>query len=136
VLPPISIHSLGRSGIGEKRSVDGTPLGRPPSRPLDNPFRNHETAWDHNSAAQQLVGLSQEGPSRSGLQHERPVLLQPQPGKQTRATPAAHPVGDGLDLDDLQNFLSWDMYGFMEIGDAVSQNGFDDAKTQSSLTGI
>lgn len=73
--------------------------------------------WDRG-IAHQLGGLSKESPIRSGLQHERPVTMQP-PRRSAQATRAVY---DGLDLDDLQNFLSWDMYGIRDMGDLVSND--------------
>lgn len=63
---------------------------------------------------------------RSSLQHERPVPLQP-----LRKNALAQPMCDALDLDDLQNFLSWDMYGIMEMGGSVSNEDMDDSVSQS-----
>ncbi|KAK0388456.1 hypothetical protein NLU13_4700 [Sarocladium strictum] len=126
-LPPYPvIPALGRSGVGEKHSLDGQPLGP------------HETAWDHQSAAQQLVGLSQEAPQRStGLQHERPVPIPQIPAmtaEDTVVTTVPQTPGyvlEALDVDDLQNFFPWDLHGLMEIGEAMSQNGTEDAQSQS-----
>lgn len=76
------------------------------------------------------MGLSQDAPpARSGLQHERPVSVQ----LPARGGPAAgqQPMCEGLDLDDLQSFLSWDMYGIMEMGGGVSNNDMDDSVSQS-----
>jgi hypothetical protein len=39
-------------------------------------------------------------------------------------------VGESLDADDLQNFFPWDLHGLMEIGEAMSQNGTEDGKSQ------
>lgn len=79
------------------------------------------------SAAQQLAGLSQDTTTslRSGLQHERPVAVQQPMAVQRRAAPAA-PMYEALDLDDLQNFLSWDMYGIRDMGDPITEEGTDD----------
>lgn len=38
---------------------------------------------------------------------------------------------EALDLDDLQNFLSWDMYGIRDMGDPVSEEAADDVTMQS-----
>lgn len=126
-LPPYpQIPGLGRSGVGEKHSLDGQPLGP------------HETAWDHNHAAQQLVGLSQEGPQHtSGLQHERPVPTTqilpniPMDLDVTMINQAPMMMGNALDVDDLQNLFPWDLYGLMEIGEAMSQNGTEDGRSQA-----
>jgi hypothetical protein len=40
-------------------------------------------------------------------------------------------LGDALDVDDLQNFFPWDLHALMEIGEAMSQNGTEDGRSQS-----
>lgn len=32
-------------------------------------------------------------------------------------------LGDALDLEELQNFLSWDIYGIMDLGETISASG-------------
>ncbi|EHK17645.1 uncharacterized protein TRIVIDRAFT_42822 [Trichoderma virens Gv29-8] len=93
------------------------------------------SVWDRNNAAQQLVGLSQDGliSSRSGLQHEQPVptaLPQP-PQVQSKWGGPIQPMCEALDLDDLQNFLSWDMYGIMDMGDPIPDDGVDEIAMSS-----
>lgn len=39
---------------------------------------------------------------------------------------ASQPMCDGLDIEDLQNNLSWDMYGIMEISETVSNLGTEE----------
>lgn len=93
-------------------------------------------SWDHMNAAHQLAGLgsSSQDPIaisgstpivRSGLQHERPVAMQQPPPAPRRPAPAA-PMYEALDLDDLQNFLSWDMYGIRDMGDPIIDEGMPD----------
>jgi hypothetical protein len=38
---------------------------------------------------------------------------------------------DALELEDLQNFLSWDMHGIMEISDSISNLGTEDTTIPS-----
>ena len=38
---------------------------------------------------------------------------------------------EALDLDDLQNFLSWDMYGIRDMGDPITDEGVDDLSMQA-----
>jgi hypothetical protein len=40
-------------------------------------------------------------------------------------------MGNALDVDDLQNLFPWDLYGLMEIGEAMSQNGTEDGRSQA-----
>lgn len=49
----------------------------------------------------------------------------------TTAAQAQGLVGDVLDVDDLQNFFPWDLYGLMEIGEVMSQNGTEDGRSNS-----
>ncbi|KAG5920268.1 hypothetical protein E4U61_008022 [Claviceps capensis] len=92
-----------------------------------NPHAGGPASWDGTSVAYPRPSLGQEVPLKPSLQHERPV-------------PNAHPHGkaipgksmcDALDLDDLQNFLSWDMYGIIEMGGSVSNEDMDDSVSQS-----
>lgn len=123
VLPSISLHSLARTGVGARRAADREAGVRGLSWATDNPSSSPAT-WDRTSAAQQLVGLSQDGFMRSGLQHERPV---PPPLPQKPMTMLGQqPMCEALDLDDLQNFLSWDMYGIMDMGDPIPDDVAED----------
>ena len=72
-----------------------------------NPNAGGPETWDGTSAGNALTKAKQS------LQHERPVPESPTP------------LCEALDLDDLQNFLSWDMYGIMEIGGSVSNADMD-----------
>lgn len=129
VLPPLSLHNLAQAS---KRHGDRSSGGHNQNWSSESPkigTPNGGGQWDRTSAAQQLVGLSKDAPARSGLQHERPVALQPPP--KMGPPPAAQPIYDALDLDDLQNYLSWDMYGIMEISDTVSNVGTEVTGLQS-----
>lgn len=41
------------------------------------------------------------------------------------ATPSAHMGDHVVDLSDLQNYLSWDMYGIMEMKDSGLKAGIE-----------
>ncbi|KAG8407564.1 hypothetical protein J3458_020316 [Metarhizium acridum] len=126
-LPPLSLHSLARSGTTESGGLDGDAAAPTASWSTQNPHAGGPASWDGTSAAaHQLVGLSQEQSVRSSLQHERPVPLHP-----LRKFGATQPMCNALDLDDLQSFLSWDMYGIMEMGGSVSNEDMDDSVSQS-----
>lgn len=132
MLPSISLHSLARTGIATRRAADRASGVRGLSWSAESPSSG---TWDRNNAAQQLVGLSQDGPasSRSGLQHEQPVptaLPQPPPVQAKWGGPI-QPMFEALDLDDLQNFLSWDMYGIMDMGDPIPDDGADEIGMRS-----
>lgn len=132
-LPSISLHSLARTGIATRRAADRASGVRGLSWSAESPGA---AVWDRNTAAQQLVGLSQDvlTSSRSGLQHEQPVpTALPQlssPALSKRNAPT-QPMCEALDLDDLQNFLSWDMYGIMDMGDPVPDDGPEDMTMRS-----
>ncbi|OAA47225.1 Fungal transcriptional regulatory protein [Beauveria brongniartii RCEF 3172] len=114
-LPSISLHSLARTGVGARRAADRSSASTPGmtwSAPSASPASS--TSWDHVNAAHQLAGLSQD---------------QPVPSPR-RPAPAA-PMYEALDLDDLQNFLSWDMYGIRDMGDPITDEGVDDLSMQA-----
>jgi hypothetical protein len=132
-LPSISLHSLARTGIATRRAADRATGVRGLSWSAETPGA---AAWDRNNAAQQLVGLSQDvlTSSRSGLQHEQPVptaLPQLSPPTYPKRNAPTQPMCEALDLDDLQNFLSWDMYGIMDMGDPLPDDGPEDMTMRS-----
>lgn len=133
MLPSISLHSLARTGIATRRAADRASGVRGLSWSAESPSSG---VWDRNNAAQQLVGLSQDGlaaSSRSGLQHEQPVpsALPQTPQAYAKLGGPIQPICQTLDLDDLQNFLSWDMYGIMDMGDPVPDDGPEDMTMRS-----
>ncbi|KAG6122890.1 hypothetical protein E4U14_003764 [Claviceps sp. LM454 group G7] len=93
-----------------------------------NPHAGGPASWDGTSLVHPRSNLSQEVPLKPSLQHERPVRANQHPhGKAISGNSMCH----ALDLDDLQNFLSWDMYGIIEMGGSVSNEDMDDAVSQS-----
>ncbi|KAG6007069.1 hypothetical protein E4U54_000067 [Claviceps lovelessii] len=123
-LPPVAVHP----GVGEPTvMVDGeVAASRSSSFSTQNPHAGGPASWDGTSmAAHQRLGVGQELSVKSSLQHERPV-----PNPHRKAVPV-QPMCDALDLDDLQNFLSWDMYGIMEMGGSVSNEDMEDSVSQS-----
>ncbi|ODA82648.1 hypothetical protein RJ55_01156 [Drechmeria coniospora] len=128
LLPPL--HALapdGSKGHGDDSLSDAS------SWSAVNP-NGADGSGDGTSVA--LVGRHQEVTApRCSLQHERPVPASMQPPPQ-RIMPVASeqpqlPMCGALDLDDLQSFLRWDMYGIMEIGGGVSNEDMDDSAPPS-----
>ncbi|PHH60613.1 hypothetical protein CDD81_1403 [Ophiocordyceps australis] len=122
MLPSITLHPMAGSEAGGKRTDDEAVVPNISGWSTVNPNAGNggPASWDGTSmTAHQLVGLSQEVSTGPSLQHERPVGIEP---------PA--PLCEALDLDDLQNFLSWDMYGIMEMGGGVSNEDMDDSVSQ------
>ncbi|KAK7421828.1 hypothetical protein QQZ08_009773 [Neonectria magnoliae] len=74
-------------------------------------------------AGRRLPGSLDESPARSGLQHEQPVGLRTPPA--TMTTSSAYMRDHAVDLSDLQNYLSWDMYGIMEMSDSGLKAGIE-----------
>ncbi|KAF4980480.1 hypothetical protein FZEAL_3525 [Fusarium zealandicum] len=66
------------------------------------------------------AGQPEETPARSELRHEQPVPLRTPPGTLT-----SHMDHQAVDLSDLQNYLSWDMYGIMEMSEAGLKAGIE-----------
>ena len=73
-----------------------------------------------NRTKRQLPRL-RDTPASSGLQHEQPVGTRTPPG----AGPSAHMGDHAVDLSDLQNYLSWDMYGIMEMNETGLKAGIE-----------
>ncbi|KAG5665697.1 hypothetical protein KAF25_009822 [Fusarium avenaceum] len=62
----------------------------------------------------------EETPARSKLQHEQPVSQRTPPGATT-----SYMDHKAVDLSDLQNYLTWDMYGIMEMSDNGLKAGIE-----------
>lgn len=62
----------------------------------------------------------EETPARSKLQHEQPVSQRTPPVATT-----SHMDHQAVDLSDLQNYLSWDMYGIMEMSEKGLKAGIE-----------
>ncbi|KAK7419423.1 hypothetical protein QQX98_003375 [Neonectria punicea] len=77
----------------------------------------------NRAAGRRLPGSLDESPARSGLQHEQPVALRTPPA--TMTTSSAYMRDHAVDLSDLQNYLSWDMYGIMEMSDSGLKAGIE-----------
>ncbi|KPM34860.1 hypothetical protein AK830_g11721 [Neonectria ditissima] len=75
------------------------------------------------AAGRRLPGSLDDTPARSGLQHEQPVGLRTPPANM--ATSSAYMRDHAVDLSDLQNYLSWDMYGIMEMSDSGLKAGIE-----------
>ncbi|KAH7144551.1 fungal-specific transcription factor domain-containing protein [Dactylonectria estremocensis] len=90
--------------MSDTESISPT-LGRPPGRVLPNSL--------------------DEIPSRSGLQHEQPVGLRTPPATTTTTASSSYMRDHAVDLSDLQNYLSWDMYGIMEMSDSGLKAGIE-----------
>lgn len=81
-------------------------------------------------ASRRLPSTLEDTPAQSGQQHEQPVGLRSPPGNPITAHMANHAV----DLSDLQNYLSWDMYGIMEMSDSGLKAGIE-GNSMPSWTG-
>jgi hypothetical protein len=93
--------------------------------------------WDQTSAAQQLVGLKQDSSastiSRQQQRRQHSSQSQSPPHRQQHQQHRKHqPICEALDLEDLQNFVSWDIHGIIDISDTVSASNHDDEAKMSS----
>ncbi|KJZ74777.1 hypothetical protein HIM_05894 [Hirsutella minnesotensis 3608] len=134
LMAPLSLSALDGGAVdGEKRPGDESPGTGTAGWSTVNPNAGNggSASWDGTSlAAHQLIGLSQDVPVRSSLQHERPVAMPLLPRGAPMTAASAQLMCEALDLDDLQNFLSWDMYGIMEMGGGISNEDMDDSVSQ------
>ncbi|KAK5997596.1 putative transcriptional regulatory protein [Cladobotryum mycophilum] len=133
-LPSISLHSLARTGVATRRAADRAAGLRGLSWTTDGP--NASTTWDRPNTMPTTPAQDAFLRTSAGLQHERPV---PTPHHLSRDLPmgqaAMQPMCEALDLDDLQNFLSWDMYGIMEMGDPLQDDGMEEIGLQQPWIG-
>lgn len=105
---PLALYKLARKELVENQGVDRNTWAR---------------GAESVSPSLQRAGRPslRDTPTRSGLQHEQLVSVHTPTG----LTPGAH-MGDGaVDLSDLQNYLSWDMYGIMEVGASGLKAGIE-----------
>ncbi|KAG5942303.1 hypothetical protein E4U59_001189 [Claviceps monticola] len=140
LLPPLLLPSLAHPTaranssagveVDEPRAVSKAVAARNTSSTssfsTQNPHAGGPASWDGTSVAYPRPNLSKEI-LKPSLQHERPAL---NPHPHGKAIPGKS-MCDALDLDDLQNFLSWDMYGIIEMGGSVSNEVMDDSVSQS-----
>ncbi|KAG6047600.1 hypothetical protein E4U39_000288 [Claviceps sp. Clav50 group G5] len=136
VLPSLPVYPGAGAGAGagveadELRAVASRNTGSASSFSTQNPHAGGPASWDGTSVAHPRPNLSQEvPPKKPSLQHERPVLNSHH-DPHGEAIPG-NSMCDALDLDDLQNFLSWDMHGIIEMGGSVSNEDMDDSVSQS-----
>ncbi|RGP75822.1 nitrate assimilation regulatory nira [Fusarium longipes] len=97
--PDEALGALGLARLAQSESGDIKPIDR--------------EAWNK-------TGNPEETPARSKLQHEQPVSQRTPPG-----TTTSHMDHQAVDLSDLQNYLSWDMYGIMEMSDQGLKAGIE-----------
>jgi hypothetical protein len=83
-----------------------------------------------SGASRRMPSTLEDTPARSGQLHEQPVGLRSPPGNPI----TAHMVNHAVDLSDLQNYLSWDMYGIMEMSDSGLKAGIE-GNSMPSWTG-
>ncbi|KAJ4260658.1 hypothetical protein NW762_007402 [Fusarium torreyae] len=119
--PEEALGALGLARLAQGESSD--------IKPIDRDAWNKVESGSSNASRSGVGGAGsvsgrrsqvEETPARSKLQHEQPVSQRTPPGATT-----SHMDDQAVDLSDLQNYLSWDMYGIMEIGDTGLKAGIE-----------
>jgi hypothetical protein len=111
--------ALGLARLAQGQSSEMKPIDRDAWNKMEN---GSPTASKRGAGSVSGVSSQPEAtPARSKLQHEQPVSQRTPPGATT-----SHMDHKAVDLSDLQNYLSWDMYGIMEMNDNGLKAGIED----------
>lgn len=119
---PSSVHEEDSGPMSLHRSVRQNARG---SQSQDGGSSTREISLDGTSPAisrtRAVLGNRPETPVRPGLQHEQPVVTHTPLGN----TPSPQVANNAVDLSDLQKYLSWDMYGIMEVNESGLKAGIE-----------
>lgn len=117
--PDEAMGALGLARLAQGQSSDMKPIDRDAWNKVESgsPTASKRGAGSVSGASSQ----PEITPARSKLQHEQPVSQRTPPGATT-----SHMDHQAVDLSDLQNYLSWDMYGIMEMNDNGLKAGIED----------
>ncbi|CCT69290.1 related to nitrate assimilation regulatory protein nirA [Fusarium fujikuroi] len=117
--PDEAMGALGLARLAQGQSSDMKPI----DRDAWNKVESGSSSASKRGAGSVSGASSQPEvtPARSKLQHEQPVSQRTPPGATT-----SHMDHQAVDLSDLQNYLSWDMYGIMEMNDNGLKAGIED----------
>ncbi|KAM0540720.1 hypothetical protein ACHAPJ_013536 [Fusarium lateritium] len=119
--PEDALGALGLARLAQGESSDIKPIDRDAWNKVESGSSNasRSGAGGAGSVSGRRSQI-EETPARSKLQHEQPVSQRTPPGATT-----SHMDDQAVDLSDLQKYLSWDMYGIMEIGDTGLKAGIE-----------
>lgn len=116
--PDEAMGALGLASLAQGQNRDMKPIDRDAWNKME---KGSPTASKIGASSVSGGSQPEATPARSKLQHEQPVSQRTPPGATT-----SHMDHQAVDLSDLQNYLSWDMYGIMEMSDNGLKAGIED----------
>ncbi|KAM5353832.1 hypothetical protein ACJ41O_000482 [Fusarium nematophilum] len=119
-LGALGLTRLARGEGHEKKPIDLEAWNRAAGSASPTMSRAGLGGGSGSSSGRRPTSQLEETPARSKLQHEQPVALRTPPG-----TMSSYMDNQAVDLSDLQNYLSWDMYGIMEMSESGLKAGIE-----------
>jgi len=118
--PDEALGALGLARLAQGESADIKPIDQDAWSKVGSTSPTSTKIGAGSASGHPSSSQHEETPARSKLQHEQPVSQRTPPGATT-----SHMDHQAVDLNDLQNYLSWDMYGIMEMSDNGLKAGIE-----------
>ncbi|ESU08007.1 hypothetical protein FGSG_02554 [Fusarium graminearum PH-1] len=118
--PGETLGALGLARLAQSESGDIKPMDRDAWNKTGNASPPSSKIGAGSVSGRPPNSRPEETPARSTLQHEQPVSQRTPPVATT-----SHMDHQAVDLSDLQNYLSWDMYGIMEMSEKGLKAGIE-----------
>ncbi|CAG7560160.1 unnamed protein product [Fusarium equiseti] len=118
--PDEALGALGLARLAQGESADIKPIDQDAWSKVGSTSPTSTKIGAGSASGHPSRSQHEETPARSKLQHEQPVSQRTPPGATT-----SHMDHQAVDLNDLQNYLSWDMYGIMEMSDNGLKAGIE-----------
>ncbi|EKJ71167.1 hypothetical protein FPSE_08673 [Fusarium pseudograminearum CS3096] len=118
--PGETLGALGLARLAQSESGDIKPMDRDAWNKTGNASPPSSKIGAGSVSGPPPNSQPEETPARSKLQHEQPVSQRTPPVATT-----SHMDHQAVDLSDLQNYLSWDMYGIMEMSEKGLKAGIE-----------
>ncbi|KAM0373600.1 hypothetical protein ACHAPY_008836 [Fusarium culmorum] len=118
--PGETLGALGLARLAQSESGDIKPMDRDAWNKTGNASPPSSKIGAGSVSGRPPNSQPEETPARSKLQHEQPVSQRTPPVATT-----SHMDHQAVDLSDLQNYLSWDMYGIMEMSEKGLKAGIE-----------
>ncbi|KAF4337357.1 nitrate assimilation regulatory nirA [Fusarium beomiforme] len=119
--PDEAMGALGLARLAQGQNSDMKPIDRDAWSKMESGSPTASKRGAGSVSGGRPSSQPEVTPARSKLQHEQPVSQRTPPG-----TATSHMDHQAVDLSDLQNYLSWDMYGIMEMNDKGLKAGIED----------
>ncbi|KAF5000711.1 hypothetical protein FGRMN_1552 [Fusarium graminum] len=118
--PDEALGALGLARLAQGEASDTNPVDHDAWKKTGGSSSSASKVGSGSVSGARSNSQPEETPARSKLQHEQPVSQRTPPG-----TTTSYMDHKAVDLSDLQNYLSWDMYGIMEMSDNGLKAGIE-----------